>query len=214
MDLKSFSEKSLRDWMFWYSCNMAHTKTWKGVLTQKFPLDVWIYQEMIYEIKPQVIVELGTSEGGGSRLLQDIMRIVGDVDGQVITVGLNVPRLPLPEPIRFIQGDDTDLDVVSLIRRLIGVRAPVMVIADSDHARGHVFQQLVEYSTMVTVGSYFIVEDTWCDVLHLAGCPREGPLLGVQDFMETDAGLHFEVDKSREKFIISCATGGFLRRIS
>lgn len=211
--VENWLSRPLRDWYAWFQLNVPMQKKWRGRLAQKFPFDAWVYQEIIYELKPQLLIELGTFHGGGSQFFSDLMYLAGCKDYLVVTVDIGPSPQHLEAPIRFIRGNDIDPQVVAEITSLAQDRAPVMAVLDSDHNKAHVYSQLILYSPLITIGSYIIVEDTLCDILRLAGCPPEGPLRGVEMFLKTDQGKKFEIDRTREQFIITFAPKGFLRRI-
>jgi cephalosporin hydroxylase len=183
---------------------------WLGRPALKCPLDLWIYQEMIQEIRPDVIVETGTFLGGTALFLASICDLVGH--GRVITIDIQ-PQADLPphDRISYLQGSSTSGEVLDEVRRAVGEDGRVMAILDSDHHAEHVLAELRAYAPLVSTGSYLVVEDT-----NINGNPvlpgwGPGPNEAVQQFLaETDA---YEVDSSKEKFFMTFNPGGFLRRV-
>ena len=211
--LDTSSAWTLAQFLHWYQAlhGGRGAATWLGRPAAKYPWDAWTYQELIYRVKPQLIVELGSYKGGSACFLADMQRLCGIHDALTITVDTSLLRLN-HSGVKVITGDDTFPPTVAQCVDYARQSASVMVIADSDHTESHVLAQLNLYAPLVTLGSYFIVEDTICDILHLAGCPTRGPLHAVAAFLQTPLGAAFTVDRTCEPYILTCAPGGFLRR--
>jgi len=182
---------------------------WLGVPAQKCAFDLWVYQEILHELRPAAIVECGTWNGGGALFLASICDLLGH--GEVITVDiLEQPGRPSHERITYLTGSSTDPDVVGSVERLVGDRQPVLVILDSNHERDHVLDELRLYAPLVSPGSYVIVEDSNINGHPVASDFGPGPAEAVERFLgETD---EFEVDRSREKFLLTFNPGGYLRK--
>jgi len=182
---------------------------WLGVTTIKCPLDMWVYQEIIHEMKPDVIVECGTAYGGSALFLACICDLVGR--GEVLTVDVEAKAdRPSHPRVRYILGSSTAAEVVAQVRDATRGREVVMVILDSDHSRDHVLAELRLYGELVTPGSYLIVEDT-----NLGHAVRSdfgpGPMGAVTEFLgERDV---FVAEKAREKFLLTFNPGGYLRKV-
>jgi cephalosporin hydroxylase/ubiquinone/menaquinone biosynthesis C-methylase UbiE len=182
---------------------------WMGVQALKCPLDLWVYQEILFEIRPQFIIETGTAAGGSALFLASICDLLGE--GQVVTVDVNaLAGRPEHSRITYLQGSSTSDVILSEIKGIVGDARRVLVILDSDHSRDHVLQELRCYSPIVTSGSYLIVEDTNINghpVLELNG---PGPMEGVEAFLtESD---DFTTDREREKFFLTFNPKGYLRK--
>ncbi len=182
---------------------------WLGQQTLKCPLDLWIYQEIIFDIKPDFIIETGTWNGGSALFLASICDILGK--GNVITVDINKMDFPKHNRITYLIGSSVDEMIVNQVKNKIGASDKVLVILDSDHAKNHVFKEMEIYSQMVSVGSYLIVEDT-----NINGHPvfpefGDGPMEAVYEFVK----LHdnFIVDKEKEKFLLTFNPHGYLKKI-
>jgi cephalosporin hydroxylase len=183
--------------------------TWLGVPLLKCPLDLWVYQELIHDQRPDLIVETGTWRGGSALFLASVCDLVGH--GQVVSIDINAV-LPLPEHerVRFIAGSSVDPAVVSQVERLAAGLERVLVILDSKHTCDHVLEELRAYSGLVPVDGYLIVEDT-----NLNGRPV-WPDYGAGPGEAVDAFLaeypDFVVDRAPEKHYLTFCPGGFLRR--
>lgn len=181
---------------------------WMGVLCEKCPLDLWIYQEIIFEVRPDLIIETGTRFGGSALFMAQILDVLGK--GEIITIDIDdtITRPEHPR-IRYVHGSSSDANLVEslLADRLEEVR---LIILDSDHSKAHVVQELQLLASQVSVGSYLIVEDT-----NINGHPTfpefgAGPYEAVEEFLETHP--EFAVDETREKFLITFNPRGYLRR--
>jgi cephalosporin hydroxylase len=182
---------------------------WLGRKIQKFPGDVWVYQEILSELRPDWIVETGTNWGGSAYYLACICDLLGH--GQIVTVDIDAkPDLPEHERITYVAGSSTDPALVARVRELTGDAGVRLVILDSDHSYEHVRDELSAYSDLVTAGSYLIVEDTNIAGHPIGGLPR-GPYESVDEFLARDR--RFVRDRSREKFMMTFNPGGYLKRL-
>jgi cephalosporin hydroxylase len=183
---------------------------WLGTKIQKFPGDVWVYQELMYELRPDLIIETGTNWGGSAYYLASICDLLGQ--GQVLTIDLDAkPNPPRHERITYLAGSSTATGTLERVNERAARAQTRMVILDSDHSYEHVSKELRLYGDLVTPGSYLIVEDT-----NIAGHPvlgglSRGPYEAVQDFLAGDS--RFELDTSREKFMMTFNPGGYLRHV-
>lgn len=183
---------------------------WLGIPTLKCPLDLWIYQEIIFEVKPNVIIECGTASGGSALFLASICDLVDN--GRVISIDIEGREgRPKHKRIKYLLGSSTSKEIVGKVSNLIKGGDKVMVILDSDHHKEHVLNELRIYSKFVTKGNYLIVEDT-----NLNGHPVNpnfgpGPMEAVEDFLKENKD--FIVDRKREKFYLTFNQKGYLRKI-
>jgi cephalosporin hydroxylase len=173
----------------------------------KCPLDLWIYQEILWEVRPDLVIETGTHLGGSALFLAGVMDAIGH--GEVVSIDTAARARPAHPRIRYLQGSSTD--DATLARVGAEAAASRLVVLDSDHDAPHVAREIALYAPLVTVGSYLIVEDT-----NLNGNPASpafgpGPREAVAAFLrESDA---FEIDRSREKFLMTFNPGGYLKRV-
>lgn len=205
----SDEEITVRFRKIWFANAREHgilINKYMGVLTWQNPLDVWITQEIMFEVQPDVIVETGTFRGGSAVLWATFLEQIKP-GGRVITIDIadkrddDAKNIPIAKRmVTFLLGSSSGPKVVEQVRKALeGKRA--LFILDSAHTREHVLSELRAYGDMVPIGSYIIVQDT----------VGTGALAGVNDFLkETDA---FEVDRSRERLMITNNTGGFLKRV-
>jgi cephalosporin hydroxylase len=188
----------------------AWTKaTWLGAQALKNPLDLWIYQEIMFETKPELVVETGTYRGGSAFFLATMCDVLGA--GEVVSIDIEPLRDDYPEHprITYLGGrSSTDPGVLEEVRtRAAGGRT--LVVLDSDHSQEHVEAELEAYAPLVPVGGYVIVEDS--NIGRIREDLLPGPLQAIERFLAgTD---EFEIDREREKFLITFNPSGYLRRI-
>jgi cephalosporin hydroxylase len=189
--------------------------TWKdttflGVTTWKVPLDLWVYQELLWELRPGLVVETGTAHGGSALYLASLCETIGS--GEVVSVDIgHWPDRPAHPRLTYLTACSTDPEVVAQVAGRAAAAGPVLVVLDSDHRRDHVLAELRAYAPMVTPGSYLVVEDTNVNGHPVCEAFGPGPAEAVRDFLkERD---DFEVDRSREKFLLSFNPGGWLRKV-
>jgi cephalosporin hydroxylase len=182
---------------------------WLGVPAQKCPFDLWVYQEMLSELRPEVIVECGTASGGSALFLASICDLLGR--GEIVTVDIaDYPDRPEHERITYLKGSSTDPEIVDRIRELVGTRSPVMVILDSNHERDHVLEELRLYGPIVTPGSFLVVEDSNINGRPVLPDFGPGPGEALEEYLrDTD---EFSTDPSREKYLLTFNPGGYLRK--
>jgi cephalosporin hydroxylase len=183
--------------------------TYFGVRALKSPLDHWVYQEIIFETKPDVIIEIGNANGGGTLSLAHLCDLLGK--GRVIGVDIshaNIAAVARAHPrITFIEGDACTS--FAQVQRLVSPQERVLIIEDSSHTYENTLQVLRLYSPLVKPGDYFIVEDSICH--HgLAVGPEPGPYEAVETFVRENGD--FEIDRIRESFLITWNPKGYLRR--
>lgn len=185
-----------------------HNTFWLGVPTWKCPLDLWIYQEIIFEKRPDLIVETGTAFGGSALFMAGMCDMVGK--GRIVTIDIEDRDRPQHERIEYLLGSSTDEDIVEQALHDLPDDGEVLVILDSDHSRDHVLDELRIYSRFIKKDGYLIVEDTNVNGHPVLPDFGPGPMEAVEDFLKEDNG--FAVDDTREKFYMTYNPRGFLKR--
>lgn len=199
-----------------YGCIMRTTRHWLGVPVRKSPLDLWAIQDLIYRLRPQLIIETGTAFGGSAYFYASLLDLLHY--GEVITIDNDSTHMRPPHPrITYVTGSSVEAPVVAAMTDhckgpgLPSGKAPVLVILDSDHRAEHVLAELNAYAPLVTAGSYLVVEDT-----NINGWPvlpgfGPGPHEAVAAFLASAAGASFSADLTVEP-PLTFNPGGFLRR--
>ncbi len=195
-----------------YYDSLVYERTyWQGVPVWKCPLDLWIYQELLHQVRPRLIIETGTAHGGSALYFANLMDLVGA--GEIITIDIQPrPNRPQHSRITYLTGSSVAPDIVRQVHERARDTSPVLVVLDSDHSRDHVLGELDSFAGLVTPGSYVVVEDTnlndhpvWPDL-------GPGPMEAVDAFLVRRPD--FEVDQAREKFFLTFNPRGYLRRRS
>jgi cephalosporin hydroxylase len=197
---------------FYYAKDVTWRDTsWFGAPVLKCPLDLWVYQEILFALKPAVIVECGTNRGGSACFLGTMCDLIGR--GRIVTVDIvdaknDHPRHPR---VTYLIGSSTSEEIVRQVRAFVGGDGPVLVILDSDHTRDHVLSELQLYAPIVTPGSYIIVEDSNLNGHPINPASGPGPMEAIDAFLGADDS--FVVDSSREKYLLSFNPRGYLKRV-
>ena len=183
-----------------------------GVRTMRSPIDSWVYQQIIFERKPDLIIEIGNFHGGGVLALAHVLDRLGA--GRVVGVDVNHARIPdrvKSHPrVTLIQGNATHASVVDQVTEIASKSREVLIIEDSAHTRETTLAILERYSGLISPGGYFIVEDGICN--HGWDWGRgPGPYEAVEQFIAKDS--RFVIDRAREAFFITWNPKGFLRRV-
>jgi len=185
----------------------------------KNPLDLWMLQQIAWEVRPDFVVETGTFYGGSALYWAHTLNGMGLENARVLTVDIqDLTKTASTHPlwkkyVEFFLGSSTDPKIVSRIAQRVR-NSRVIVNLDSDHSMPHVLRELRMYGPMVSPGSYMAVEDT-----HLDGVPTHpeqgpGPMSAVRQFLSEEAGKDFEQDFTREAMVMTSYPGGWLRRKS
>jgi cephalosporin hydroxylase len=193
-----------------YASDAWTRATWLGAQALKNPLDLWVYQEILFETRPELIVETGTYRGGSALFLASMCDLLGG--GEIVSIDIEPLREDYPEHprITYLGGrSSTDPAVLDEVRRRAAGR-PTLVVLDSDHSQAHVEAELQAYAPIVPVGCYLIVEDSNIGQIRKDLMP--GPLQAIETFLA--GNREFEVDREREKFLITFNPSGYLRRVA
>lgn len=195
-----------------YDSRFTHNLTnWCGVPILKNPMDVWVYQEMLWDLRPTLLIETGTAYGGSALFFANMMDRRGD--GRVISIDIEpAEKLPSHPRVTFVTASSTDPSVVSTITTLAKDHARVMVVLDSDHSKAHVLQELEAYAPLVTSGQFLVVEDTNIDQRPIARgwMGGEGPGKAVDAWLPQHP--EFTPDVIAERFLMTFYPGGWLSR--
>ena len=187
---------------------ITYESTYFGIRTLKNPNDIWVYQEIIFATKPDVIVEIGIYNGGSTLYFAHLFDLIGK--GRVIGIDLTHETVPSQvkqhKRITLLEGDACA--IFDKVRAMISPGERVLVIEDSSHTYDNTLQVLRKFSPLIRPGDYFIVEDSICyHGLDTGFYP--GPYEAVKTFMQENAD--FTVDRSKE-FLITWNPMGYLRR--
>jgi cephalosporin hydroxylase len=215
----SFMEASL-DALYSYNF------TWLGRPVIQYPQDLIALQEIVWKLRPDLIIELGIAHGGSLIFQASLLELCGG-SGEVVGVDIDIrshnraeiEAHPLSHRISMIEGSSIDAEVVSQVRARAAGAETVMLCVDSMHTHEHVLQELELYAPMVTPGSYAVVFDGIIEHMPESFSaerpwgPGDNPLTAARAFLQEHS--EFEVDEALEsKLQITAAPSGYLRRKS
>lgn len=187
----------------------ANTK-WLGIPAQKCPFDLWTYQEILYELRPDIIIECGTAEGGSTLFLASICDLINH--GSVITIDVLPPEgKPAHNRVTYLHGSSVSVEIVEKVKSMIGSSDKVMVILDSDHSKQHVLCEIETYGPLVSLNHYLIVEDTNINGNPVLPSFGAGPMEAVKEYLNKNSD--FVSDRDRENHYLTFNPNGYLRRI-
>jgi cephalosporin hydroxylase len=195
---------------------------WMGRPIIQYPQDMIAMQEILWDVRPDLIIETGIAHGGSLVYYASLCELMGH--GEVLGIDIDIrahnrvaiEAHPMFKRIALMQGSSTDPGIVSQVHRLAAGKK-VLVVLDSNHTHDHVLSELQAYAPLVSVGSYCVVFDTVVEDLRPGLYPTRpwdvgnNPKTAVRAFLEADD--RFEIDRDVEaKIQITVAPGGYLRR--
>lgn len=179
---------------------------WRGVRIVKLPTDLILYAQVIWERKPDWIIETGTRFGGSALFFGDMLMLSGGKG--VVTIDTKPPTNVKHPFVEIIENSSIDLKFFrELRRRFHRTNDQVMVVLDSDHRTAHVAKELDFYHQLVTPGQYLVCEDCWA--WRAQPYP---PYPAVQQFLEKHKS--FERQDLEKQFVFGVTRDGWLLRKS
>jgi len=189
--------------------------TWLGYKIHQSPMDLYLYQELLFLLKPSFVLQTGIANGGSLLFFANMLDIIGaSADATVIGIDIELTHdcQSLRHPrIRLFKGSSTDPEVVSRIRSILPAPSGFVVL-DSDHSKQHVLTELAIWSEFVSAGSYIVVEDTNINGHPVFRSFGPGPFEAVDEFLHLQGDFERDDDLwRRNKY--SHHQGGWLRRV-
>lgn len=201
---------------WYYETNVWKNLRYRGVRTLKLPLDMWNYQEIIFENSLHWVVETGTRHGGSAMYFADLLA-AGVREGCVVSVDVtheDVHPLARAHPkIRLLLGDSAATETVGMIRRVIPDNRShaMLLILDSDHAAKHVLRELNILVPLLRPGDYLIVEDTIVNGHPVRPDFGPGPLEAVGAYLGQNPDKLVHDSERESKFGCTFAYRGHYR---
>ena len=197
---------------------------WLGRPIIQLPQDIVAMQEIIWEVKPDLIIETGIAHGGSLIFYASMLELIGK--GEVLGVDIDIREHNRKEiekhrmfkRIKMIEGPSVDKEVIKKVEKIVSKHKKVLVCLDSLHTHKHVLEELNLYSKFVSKNSYLVVFDTIIKYMpkdFFSNRPwdkNDNPKTAVNEFLKTNK--NFVIDEEIEnKLLITVAPGGYLKRI-
>jgi len=198
---------------------------WLGRPIIQFPQDVIAMQEIIWQVKPDLIIETGIAHGGSLIFHASMLELIGG-DGQVLGIDIDIrehnrveiEKHTMFKRITMIEGSSIDDNIIRKVYDSAKDKKQILVVLDSNHTHNHVLKELELYSKLVTKGSYLVVLDTIIEDMPEDFFPDRpwgkgnNPKTAVWKFLQTNG--RFKVDREIEsKLLITVAPDGYLKCI-
>ncbi len=213
---------------------------WLGRPIIQTPIDMVAMQELIWEIKPDLIIETGIAHGGSLIMSASMLALLdmceaiesgeslnpGDYRRKVLGVDIDIRKHnqdaikshPMSSRIEMIQGSSTAPEVVEQVQQVVRDYDRVLICLDSNHTHEHVLDELHTYAPMTSVGSYCVVFDTIIEDMPADTFsdrpwgPGDNPKTAVWEYLKTHP--EFEIDKRiHHKLLMTVAPDGYLKKI-
>lgn len=221
---KKFKEKTKawfeNSWKYEYQYHFR----WLGLPILQYPQDIVATQELIWKVKPDLIIETGIARGGSIIYSASILELIGK--GEVIGIDIDIrkhnkkliEKHPMMKRIKMIQGSSIDKKIINQVCKIAKGKKKVMIFLDSNHSHKHVLVEMKEYSSLVKKGSYIIVFDTMIEDVpkdffqNRPWNKGNNPKTAVIEFLKKNN--RFKIDKKIEnKLMITACHSGFLKCI-
>lgn len=214
---QSFLEETIK-------AKYSYNFSWMGRPVIQYPQDMMAMQEIIWKVKPDLIIETGIAHGGSLIFSASMLELIGK--GEVVGIDIDIrphnrkeiEEHPMAKRIKTIEGSSVAPEVVAQVKAMAAGKETVLVCLDSNHTHEHVLAELYAYADLTTVGSYCVVFDTVVEKL-----PKDfdwngrwgvgdNPHTAVHEFLKDHP--EFEIDKDiQHKLLITVAPDGYLKRV-
>lgn len=196
---------------------------WLGLPIIQFPQDVMAIQEIVWDLKPDLIIETGVARGGSLILYASLMELMGN-NGQVLGIDIDIRQHnrdmieshTMSKRIELLQGSSVDEEIVSQVYERAASAERVLLVLDSNHTHEHALAEMQAYSDLVQAGSYMIVLDTVIEDMPAKFSddrpwgPGNNPKTAVHEFLKTND--RFVIDRAvQDKLQITVGPDGFLK---
>jgi len=209
-----------KSWNYEYQYHFS----WLGLPILQFPQDIMAIQELIWKIKPDLIIETGIARGGSIILSSSILELIGK--GEVVGIDIDIrehnkkqiKKHPLFKRITMIEGSSVSKKIIKKVYEIAKNKSKVLVMLDSNHTHKHVLNEMKAYAPLIKKGSYMLVMDTMIEDLpknFFKNRPSNignNPRTAVEEFLKSNK--KFKIDKAIEKkLLITASPNGFLKCI-
>lgn len=203
--------------------------SWLGRPIIQYPQDMVAMQEIIWDVKPELIIETGIAHGGSlifSSAMLELVAACGGGEGKVLGIDIEIrphnrkaiEEHPMFKRIGMIEGSSIAPEVIAQVKEKAKGKKRILVCLDSNHTHEHVLAELNAYAPLVSIGSYCVVMDTLIEDMPEDFFPDRpwgkgnNPKIAVREYLKTHS--EFEIDKSiHQKLLITVAPDGYLKRV-
>lgn len=207
----------------------SYNYSWMGRPIIQYPQDMVAMQEIIWSMKPDLIIETGIAHGGSLVFYASILELVsacGGGEGRVLGIDIDIrahnrkaiEEHPMAKRISMIEGSSIEPNVIAQVRDKAMGKKRILVSLDSNHTHDHVLAELEAYALLTTVGSYCVVFDTLIEDMQEDAYPDRpwskgnNPKTAVWQWLKSHP--EFEIDQSiHNKLLITVAPDGYLKRV-
>jgi cephalosporin hydroxylase len=189
----------------------------------QLPEDIIMMQELIWKVRPDVIIECGIAHGGSMLFYASLLELMGK--GRVIGIDIEIrphnkiaiENHPMVNRVEMLEGSSTSQKTFNSVKEMVKDDKSVMVVLDSNHSKDHVARELELYSKLVSPGSYLVAMDgAQAFVWDIPGGKREwkedNPLIAIENFVENNPD--FRIDTKYERLKVTASPKGFLRKLT
>ncbi len=210
--------------------NYTYNFSWLGRPIIQYPQDMIALQEIIWDVKPDMIIETGIAHGGSlifSASMLTLLEACGEIeDGKVLGIDIDIREHnkkaieahPMSKKITMFQGSSIDEEMIQKVHEFAKSGKRILVCLDSNHTHDHVLSELKAYASLVSIGSYCCVFDTLIEDMPEGSFPNRpwekgnNPKTAVWKYLKEND--NFVIDKDIEnKLLITVAPDGYLKRI-
>lgn len=197
--------------------------TWMGRPIIRFPNDLVVMQEVLWKVKPDLIIETGIAHGGSIIFSASMLKMMGIKNFKVIGVDVDIRKHnlneinkhPMKRFIKMFEGDSNSSLILNRIKKIAKNKKRVLVVLDSDHSYAHVAKELKNYSKFVSKNSYIICPDTYIDFLPKKTFKKwkkgDNTYIALKEFLKQNK--KFKIDRYfSDKAIISETFDGYIKR--
>lgn len=210
--------------------NYTYNFSWLGRPIIQYPQDMIALQEIIWDVKPDMIIETGIAHGGSlifSASMLTLLEACGEIkDGKVLGIDIDIREHnkkaieahPMSKKITMFQGSSIDSEMIKKVHEFAKSGKRILVCLDSNHTHDHVLSELKAYASLVSIGSYCCVFDTLIEDMPEGSFPNRpwekgnNPKTAVWKYLKEND--NFVIDKDIEnKLLITVAPDGYLKRV-
>jgi len=213
------------DWLMCVAENRyTYNFTWMGVPIIQFPQDIIAMQELIWRVKPDLIIETGIARGGSLIFYASMFELIGN--GHVLGIDIDIRQHnrevieahPMFKRITMFEGSSVSDEMAERVREFAKDYNKILVVLDSNHTHEHVLRELELYAPLTSVDSYCVVFDTVVEDIPEGSFPDrpwdkgDNPKTAVWAYLKQDQ--RFEIDSDvHNKIMVTVAPDGYLKRV-